>query len=281
MLIIRPAVNFEEGERYIVALRNLKNAAASDRAPGARELPPLPRPHHDRAIPPIERRRAHFESHLPTTLALGRASAARHLYLAWDFTVASARSLAGRMLHIRDDAFAGLGDRNLRDLEVAGQRARRSRSTPSPICTPGQDDRIARRVEGTLTVPCYLDQRLRAGRPASASTARAAPMQQGHDDRQVHLPHPAVGARPGLAAAGAAVALRARAAGQPQRGQRRQRALDGQRAPLRLLRDRLGRLLERGHRQRRLGDRGPLELQHGRRPDAAGLPEPAAASAGR
>ena len=44
----------------------------------------------------------------------------RDLYLAWDFTVASGNSLSRRMVSIRDRAFADLGDRNLRDLKVAG-----------------------------------------------------------------------------------------------------------------------------------------------------------------
>ena len=43
---------------------------------------------------------------------LGRAGIERGgLYLAWDFTVASERSLSRRMLSIRDRAFAELGDR--------------------------------------------------------------------------------------------------------------------------------------------------------------------------
>ena len=44
----------------------------------------------------------------------------RELYLAWDFTVASARSLSGRLRRIRDDAFRGLGDTDLADLQVRG-----------------------------------------------------------------------------------------------------------------------------------------------------------------
>ena len=32
------------------------------------------------------------------------------LNLAWDFTIASGRNLSERLLHIRDDAFADLGD---------------------------------------------------------------------------------------------------------------------------------------------------------------------------
>ena len=44
----------------------------------------------------------------------------RDLYLAWDFTVSSDENIAGRMLHIRDDAFAQLGDTNLADVQVQG-----------------------------------------------------------------------------------------------------------------------------------------------------------------
>ena len=49
--------------------------------------------------------------------------ARRELYLAWDFTVASARGLSGRMRHIRDDAFRALGDTDLDDLRVSGAAA--------------------------------------------------------------------------------------------------------------------------------------------------------------
>src|SRR5947207_1194341 len=49
---------------------------------------------------------AHYEDLFRT---LERAGIGRsNLYLAWDFTVASAHSLAGRMLAIRNDAFAQL-----------------------------------------------------------------------------------------------------------------------------------------------------------------------------
>ena len=40
----------------------------------------------------------------------------RDLYLAWDFTVASANRCPSRMRGIRDAAFRGLGDTNLGDL---------------------------------------------------------------------------------------------------------------------------------------------------------------------
>ena len=49
------------------------------------------------------------------------AGARGDLYLAWDFTVASDWNIASRMLRIRNDAFAQLGDTNLGDLQVQGR----------------------------------------------------------------------------------------------------------------------------------------------------------------
>ena len=43
-----------------------------------------------------------------------------NLYLAWDFTVSSDENIAQRLLHIRNDAFAQLGDTNLGDGVVQG-----------------------------------------------------------------------------------------------------------------------------------------------------------------
>jgi hypothetical protein len=116
MLIIRPAKNFKEGQRYVVVLRNLKDENGR----------------------PIKRKHKR-----------GR------VYRRWSFTVASERSLAGRMLHIRDDAFRALGDKNLRDLKVAGKAPAFTIDSVVNL-TPAQDDRIARQVNGTMTVPCYL-----------------------------------------------------------------------------------------------------------------------------
>jgi hypothetical protein len=131
LLIIRPARNFDEGERYIVALRNLRSASG---------------------------RRIDGRGGVSGRLArpLRKAGVTRrHLYRAWDFTIASERSLAGRMLHIRDDAFRLLGDRNLKDLKVAGSSPAFTVDAVTDY-TVAEDDRIARKVEGTLTVPCYL-----------------------------------------------------------------------------------------------------------------------------
>jgi hypothetical protein len=148
MFLIRPGVNFEEGHRYIVALRNLKDANGNT-IPASAAF----RSFRDEVVGNARGRRAHMEEVFAT---LEQAGIARgELYLAWDFTVASADSLAGRMLHIRDDAFAKLGDTNLADLTVQGSAPRFSVRTVTDY-TPAQDGRIARRVEGTFEVPCYL-----------------------------------------------------------------------------------------------------------------------------
>jgi hypothetical protein len=132
MLLIRPAQNFREGQRYVVVLRKLKNASGH-------------------AIKPVKHGVAPGLG-----AALRKAGIKRKgIYRAWSFTVASERSLAGRMLHIRDDAFRALGDRNLRDLKVAGKAPQFSITNVTDY-TPAQDSRIARQVTGTMTVPCYL-----------------------------------------------------------------------------------------------------------------------------
>jgi hypothetical protein len=132
MLLIRPAKNFTEGERYVVVLRDLKDASGAT----------IKRKHHGlgRGL----------------RAALRRAGIKRRgIYRAWSFTVASERSLAGRMLHIRNDAFAQLGDRNLRDLKVAGKAPKFTIDKVTNL-TAAQDSDIARQVDGTMTVPCYL-----------------------------------------------------------------------------------------------------------------------------
>ena len=146
MLIVRPARNFKEGERYIAVLRNLRTASGE----------PIGRKTGFRAALRRSRGGSRGFRRRGGLRALRKAGVPRRgTYLAWDFTVASGRSLAGRMLHIRDAAFRGLGDRNLRDLEVAGDAP--SFTIDSVIDPPpAEDDRIARRVEGTITVPCYL-----------------------------------------------------------------------------------------------------------------------------
>jgi hypothetical protein len=133
-------------------MRNLRDAAGNVLSAGSGF-----RLYRDRTLttnPQVEARRSHFEAIFRT---LGRAGVGRSdLYLAWDFTVASRRSLSERQLAIRNDAYAQLGDTNLADLKVQG-RSPAFQVTKVSDFTPGENNRIARRVEGTYTVPCYLN----------------------------------------------------------------------------------------------------------------------------
>jgi hypothetical protein len=139
MLLVRPAKNFTEGQRYVVVLRKLKNASG-------------------RAIKPVKHGVARGLGGELRKAGIKR----KGIYRAWSFTVASEHSLAGRMLHIRDNAFRALGDRNLRDLKVAG-KAPQFTITGVTNFTPAQDARIAREVFGTITVPCYLTKQCAPG----------------------------------------------------------------------------------------------------------------------
>src|SRR3954454_10228019 len=111
-LIIRPAKNFLEGHRYIVALRLGSGVTVDPTFKAYRDNTPLTNPFD-------EQRRAHFEALFKTLDDAGIARA--DLTQAWDFTVASGDNIAGRMLAIRNDAFHQLGDDNLADLKVEGK----------------------------------------------------------------------------------------------------------------------------------------------------------------
>jgi len=186
-LLVRPARNLLEGHRYIVALRRMRAADGHLLSP-ARAFAV----YRDRIVttdPKVEARRAHMEQVFGS---LGSAGVARDdLYLAWDFTVASAKSTTQRMLSIRDRAFAELGDANLADGKVAGrsptftinpddptdaeQTADADGIRDFPKCDATNagrcDDRIARVVRGQFAIPCFLD---RAGCPTGAQFAYAA-----------------------------------------------------------------------------------------------------------
>lgn len=140
-LMIRPAVNFEEGHRYIVALRNLKDGDGQTlEAPAAFRIY---RDNHRSELDAINARRPHMESLFDT---LARAGIGRDsLYLAWDFTVASRRSLSERALHVRDEAVGALG-------EAAPAYTIDSITDHSAA----EDADIAREIRGTMEVPSYL-----------------------------------------------------------------------------------------------------------------------------
>ncbi len=139
-LLIRPAVNFASGKRYVVALRNLRNGAGE-------VIPPnrafeLYREGTPTFVPEIEARREKMEEIFDT---LERHGVARDdLYLAWDFTVISKRNMSERMLAMRDDAFAKLG-------------AAAPNFVIDSVEPRDSDPEIRFRINGRIEVPNYLN----------------------------------------------------------------------------------------------------------------------------
>ncbi len=140
LLFIRPGRNFLEGHRYVVGLRGLVDADGT-----AIEPSPAFLAHRDNLttdLPVIEDQRTAMEA---VFTFLGEAGVAREdLYLAWDFTIASGRNLSERLLHIRDDAFADLGE--------AAPRFSVTDVVEDPE-EPGVEY-----VHGTYEVPLYLTE---------------------------------------------------------------------------------------------------------------------------
>lgn len=138
LLEIHPAVPLREGATYAVALRGLVTTGGDPVEPTA-----LFRTYRDGLttdVAEVEDRRDAMDA---TFDALGAAGVDRaDLQLAWTFTTATTENIAGRMLAIRDDALAQLGDSSPA-FTITG-------------ATPNTDENIALQVEGTFTVPNYL-----------------------------------------------------------------------------------------------------------------------------
>lgn len=138
LLLIRPAANLTEGHRYVVGLSDLRDSSGSLIPPGDAFRAIRDRLGTSNAA--VEARRSPVESAIESLAAAGIKRSG--LYLSWDFTVASAKNLAGRMLGIRNDAFSRLGT-SAPKFTVASVQ-----TNPSP--------QVARRVQGTFDVPLYL-----------------------------------------------------------------------------------------------------------------------------
>ncbi len=149
VLEIHPAVNFTAGDRYIVALRNLKNAAGERlQAPaGFRYL----RDNVPSENAQINARRPHYEELFHELEGAGIARS--ELYLSWDFTVASDANNTSRELSMRNQAFAQLGDTDLGDGMPEGVAPAFAVTSAENNPYPGE---TARRVLGTYQVPCFL-----------------------------------------------------------------------------------------------------------------------------
>ncbi|HEX5195430.1 MAG TPA: hypothetical protein VFW09_21745 [Solirubrobacteraceae bacterium] len=155
---IHPARNLTEGHTYIVALRNLRTSTGTlIRSPGWFER--LRAGH--RLGRALRAQRTRYQA-IFRSLRHARIRVDSHLYEAWNFTVASSRSETGRMLAIRDAAFARLGDRDLADLKAQGRAPAFTVTGSAPLTASGGAPVVAPNgvtftvVNGTYQVPCYL-----------------------------------------------------------------------------------------------------------------------------
>ncbi len=139
-LFLRPAVNYTDGHRIVIGLRNLVDASGAPIEPTDAF-----RAYRDRLesdVPEVEARRPAMEQVFDDLEAAGVDRS--ELVMAWDFTVISTESLTGPLVHMRDDAFTQLGD-----------------AAPAFTVTSAVEDfedvrgRII--IDGTYDVPLYLE----------------------------------------------------------------------------------------------------------------------------
>ncbi|MHB8329940.1 MAG: hypothetical protein ACYDD6_10025 [Acidimicrobiales bacterium] len=150
-LMIHPAVNLADGTRYIVALRNLATDNGSPATPSAAFLA-----YRDGTAPASDPRSAHMNG-IFSTLAQAGWTNRSDIYLAWDFTTASTQNVTGRLLAIRNQSFAQLGETpaQLGKGEVVGSAPSFSVTSVTNY-TPQQNGQIARQIAGYFTVPCFI-----------------------------------------------------------------------------------------------------------------------------
>ncbi len=161
-LILRPAISLPETHRFAVALRNIKNSAGENISPsiGFKVL----RDNNPTTSPAVEERRNSYE---PVFADLATAGVNRaDLYLAWWFTVASADSLAGNVLSMRQDAFGRL-DGGAPSFTVTGSS------------TDDLEEGIAKIVEGTFDIPNYLTEGGAPGSDLRLDPATGRPVAEG------------------------------------------------------------------------------------------------------
>lgn len=142
-LIIRPAVLLKEATRYVVALRGLKQRDGKD-VPPSDAFVAL----RDKRAEgtPVEGRVAHYEQLFGELQTAGVPR--EDLLLTWDWTTASGAALHGPLLHMRDEAFAELGDKSP-VMEISSLTVYSEAENPS----------IAYEVLGTFDVPDYTVER--------------------------------------------------------------------------------------------------------------------------
>lgn len=144
-LFIRPAEAFRESHRIVVGIRGLVDTSGAPIAPSEGFL--AYRDLVRTSDVNIENRRPAMEQTFADLAAAGVERG--ELQYAWDLTIASSEALSGRLLHMRDDAFASLDGK-------------------APTFTVSYDqastrEGVAREIRGTYEVPMYLTGTGQAG----------------------------------------------------------------------------------------------------------------------
>jgi hypothetical protein len=138
-MIIQAVVPLEHATRYVVAIRGVVDAGGTEIAPS--EIFRALRDEEANSHPYVAARRDDFEEIFGflTTAGVARDD----LQIAWDFTTVSQANDTEWMLHVRDDALATVG-------------ADGPTYTIDSVMTD-VNEHIAKRIEGRMTVPLYLD----------------------------------------------------------------------------------------------------------------------------
>jgi hypothetical protein len=165
LLVIHPARNLTEGDRYIVALRDLRTSDGTAIPPGPGFSAVLGLAASGDGGPPDAAYVAHLRDVLRQLRHAGLNT--QGLYLAWDFTVASASNITEPEITMRDQTFAAL-HRGLGSFRVSGV-----------VNDPPGRPELAREVRGTFDVPSYL-----SGPPGGAQSV----LTEGTDGLPTHEP---------------------------------------------------------------------------------------------
>jgi hypothetical protein len=142
---LRPAEGLKPAQRYIVAVRNLVDAAGTPVA--AEETFAALRDQRPTTIPTLESRKPYFEQDVFAPLAAAGV-ARQELILAFDFTTQSDCQLTGQMLAMRDQGFAWLAAQSGPTFSVETVEAFDC-NAPNAI--------FERIVAGTFESPFFLD----------------------------------------------------------------------------------------------------------------------------
>ena len=217
-LMILPGKEFTEGHTYVVALRSLRNAKGHVlRAPAWFE-----KLRDGKRLPSNERSQRTRYTKIFKALKHARIPR-KNLYEAWNFTVGSEKSLTSRLLSIRNDAFAQLGDTNLADGKVQGRAPSYAVTSNTMLHPPAA--RRPGHVPGAVLphdVRTQRDDRLPLQLEQARCVADANPRQR--RDRAIRVHRPDVGdAKQSIAD----LALRSRPARLAQRGHRLVGAVTG------------------------------------------------------